>query len=173
MDCKHFSFVYDEPEIKSRLDSYLAEKLDFLSRSKIQKLIDNAQVTVNGKTEKTSFKLKMNDSIEVLLSEELSFTIEPENIPLDIVYEDDDILVINKPKQMLTHPTVKELSGSLVNALLYKYGYEGLSDVNGILRPGIVHRLDRDTSGLIMVAKNNKAHNYLADGIKNKTIVRK
>lgn len=173
MDCKHFSFIYDEPDVKSRLDSFLAEKVDFLSRSKIQKLIDNEQIIVNGNKEKASFKLKLNDLVEVFLSEELSFTIEPENIPLDIVYEDDDILVINKPKQMLTHPTVKELSGTLVNALLYRYGYDGLSDVNGILRPGIVHRLDRDTSGLIMAAKNNTAHNYLVDGIRNKTIVRK
>lgn len=173
MDTKHFSFVYDEPDVKMRLDSFLTEKLDFLSRSKIQKLIDNEQITVNGKYEKSSFKLKINDLIEVFLSEELSFTIEPENIPLDIVYEDDDILVINKPKQMLTHPTVKELSGTLVNALLYRYGYGRLSDINGILRPGIVHRLDRDTSGLIMAAKNNNAHNYLTEGIKNKTIIRK
>lgn len=173
MNSRKFSFVYDETEVKCRLDAFLAEKLDFLSRSKIQKLIDNNQITVNGKSEKASFKLKLNDVIDVFLSEELSFTIEPEDIPLDIVYEDDDILVINKPKQMLTHPTVKELSGTLVNALLFRYGYDGLSDVNGILRPGIVHRLDRDTSGLIMVAKNNDAHNFLAEGIKNKTIIRK
>ena len=173
MDTKKFSFTVDELGEKSRLDSFLNDKLEFLSRSKLQKLIENKQVFVNGKSEKASFKTKKNDEIEVFLSEELSFTIEPENIPLDIVYEDDDIIVINKPKQMLTHPTSKELSGTLVNALLYRYGYDGLSDINGVLRPGIVHRLDRDTSGLIMAAKNNKAHEYLAEGIKNKTIERK
>ena len=90
----------------------------------------------------------------MLLSEEYNVIIEPENIELDIRYEDDDILVINKPKNMITHPTTKETTGSLVNALLYKYGYEGLSDINGVMRPGIVHRLDRNTSGLLMVAKN-------------------
>jgi len=173
MDTRKFSFTVDESGAKSRLDAFLNDKLEFLSRSKVQKLIDNNQIFVNAKSEKASYKTKINDEIDVFLSEELSFTVEPENIPLDIVYEDDDIIVINKPKQMLTHPTSKELSGTLVNALLYRYGYEGLSDINGVLRPGIVHRLDRDTSGLIMAAKNNKAHEYLAEGIKNKTIERK
>lgn len=170
---KKFSFTFDFPDEKARLDSFLAQQAEFLSRSKVQKLIDNGQVKVNGNVQKASYKLKTDDVVEVSLSEDLSFTICPENIPLDIVYEDDNLLVINKPKQMLTHPTSKELSGTLVNALLYRYGYEGLSDVNGILRPGIVHRLDRDTSGLIMVAKNNDTHNYLTEGIKNKTIIRK
>ncbi len=97
----------------------------------------------------------------------------PENIPLDIKYEDDAMLVVNKPKNMLTHPTTKEKSQTLVNALLYKYGYEGLSNTNGSLRPGILHRLDRNTSGLLMIAKNNNAHNYLANQIKEKTAIRK
>lgn len=170
---KKFSFTFDFHDEKVRLDSFLAQQAEFLSRSKVQKLIDNGQVKVNGSVQKASYNLKTDDVVEVSLSEDLSFTISPENIPLDIVWEDDNLLVINKPKQMLTHPTSKELSGTLVNALLYRYGYEGLSDVNGILRPGIVHRLDRDTSGLIMVAKNNDTHNYLAEGIKNKTIIRK
>ncbi|MBR6162759.1 RluA family pseudouridine synthase [bacterium] len=170
---KKFSFTFENIGQKCRLDSFLSGQAEFLSRSKVQKLIDNNQVRVNGNIEKASYKLKTDDVVEVSLSDDLSFTIEGENIPLDIVYEDDNLIVINKPKQMLTHPTSKELTGTLVNALLYRYGYEGLSDINGILRPGIVHRLDRDTSGLIMVAKNNFAHNYLAEGIKNKTIVRK
>ena len=170
---KKFSFTFESGDGKNRLDSFLAVQAEFLSRSKVQKLIDNNQVKVNGIVQKSSYKLKTDDIVEVFLSEELSFTVEPENIPLDIVYEDDNLLVINKPKQMLTHPTSKELTGTLVNALLFRYGYEGLSDINGVLRPGIVHRLDRDTSGLIMAAKNNKTHLYLADGIKNKTIIRK
>ena len=113
-----------------------------------------------------------DDEITVYLSEDFSVIIEPEDIALNIIYEDDDILVINKPKDMLTHPTNKETTGTLVNALLYKYGYEGLSDINGVMRPGIIHRLDRNTSGLLMIAKNNKAHKFLEEQIKTKTAKR-
>ena len=156
-----------------RLDSFLSTTELFTSRSQVQNLIKKSQILVNGEEKKSSFLVKNDDEITITLSEELSVIINPENIELNIVYEDDDIIVINKPKEMITHPTTKETTGTLVNALLFKYGYEGLSDINGIFRPGIVHRLDRNTSGLLMVAKNNKAHEFLSKQIKQKTAIRK
>ncbi len=156
-----------------RLDTFLANEQTYGSRSQIQNLIKKNQIFVNSQVQKASFLVKNDDEITIILSEEDSVIIKPEKIPLDIKYEDNDILVINKPKNMLTHPTNKETSATLVNALLYKYSYEGLSDVNGVLRPGIVHRLDRNTSGLLLIAKNNKVHEFLAEQIKNKTAIRK
>lgn len=155
-----------------RLDSFLSQQQEFNSRSQVQNLIKKQQVFVNGQTVKTSFLVKNDDEITVLLSDNFSLIIQPEDIPLNIVYEDDDILVVNKPKNMLTHPTNKETTGTLVNALLNKYGYAGLSDLNGVMRPGIVHRLDRNTSGLLMIAKNNKAHEFLTEQIKSKSAKR-
>lgn len=155
-----------------RLDTFLTQQEEFSSRSQIQNLIKKGQVFVNGVERKSSFLVKDNDEISVVLSEEFDLIIPSENISLDIVYEDDYVLVVNKPKNMLTHPTTKEVSGTLVNALLYKYGYEGLSDLNGVMRPGIVHRLDRNTSGLLMIAKNNQAHEFLTSQIKSKSAKR-
>lgn len=158
---------------ESRLDVYLASLSIFSSRSQISNIIKKNQIKVNGEIKKPSYLVKCDDEIEITLSDELSVLIEPENIPLSIEYEDEYVVVINKPKNMLTHPTQKETKGTLVNALLYKYGYNGLSDVNGVLRPGIVHRLDRNTSGLLMVAKNNMAHEFLSEQIKSKSAIRK
>lgn len=155
-----------------RLDAFLSQQEEFSSRSQVQNLIKKQQVFVNDKIVKTSYVIKNDDEISVLLSDEFSLIIQPEDISLNVVYEDDDILVVNKPKNMLTHPTNKETTGTLVNALLNKYGYDGLSDINGVMRPGIVHRLDRNTSGLLMVAKNNKAHEFLAEQIKSKSAKR-
>ncbi len=169
---KQYKFQVNLSEKDIRLDSFLASNELFNSRSQVQNLIKKQQIFVNGKIEKGSFKLKNDDEITVILSEDFSLIIEPENIPLNIVYEDDNMLVVNKPKEMLTHPTSKETTGTLVNALLYKYGYEGLSDINGVMRPGIVHRLDRNTSGLLMVAKNNTAHEFITNQIKQKTAKR-
>ncbi len=156
-----------------RLDAFLSKQNEFSSRSQVQNLIKKKQVFVNGQVVKSSFVVKNDDEISVELSDEFNVIIQPENIPLNVVWEDEDILVVNKPKNMITHPTLKETSGTLVNALLFKYGYDGLSDVNGVLRPGIVHRIDRNTSGLLMVAKNNNAHNFLSEQIKTKTAQRK
>ena len=156
-----------------RLDIYLSELNIFSSRSQIINIIKKNQIKINGEIKKPSYIVKPDDEVEITLSDEMSVVIEAENIPLDIEYEDDDVLVINKPKNMLTHPTQKETKGTLVNALLFKYGYRGLSDINGVLRPGIIHRLDRNTSGLLMVAKNNKAHEFLAEQIKSKSAIRK
>ncbi len=155
-----------------RLDTFLSGAELFSSRSQVQNLIKKNQILVNGENKKASYIVNNDDEITVFLNDDFSLIIQGENIPLDIIYEDDDILVVNKPKEMLTHPTNKEITGTLVNALLYKYGYEGLSDINGLMRPGIVHRLDRNTSGLLMIAKNNQAHEFLVKQIKEKTAKR-
>ena len=164
--------IAGENEENIRLDAYLAEVMPELSRSKIQGFIKNSDILINGSAKKPSYSLKEGDRVEVNIPEEKSLKIEPENIPLDIVYEDDNMLVVNKPSGMLTHPTNMERTNTLVNALLYKFG-ENLSDINGDFRRGILHRLDRNTSGLLMIAKNNKSHEFLAEQIKNHTVVKK
>ena len=162
----------DENDENTRLDSFLASLTEGLSRTKLQNLIKSGNVTVNGISKKPSYLINENDKIEFNIPEYQTVKIEPENISLDIVYEDDNMLVVNKPSGMLTHPTANEKNGTLVNALLFKYG-ENLSDINGELRRGIVHRLDRNTSGLLMIAKNNKTHEFLAELIKNHQITKK
>lgn len=164
--------IAGENEENIRLDAYLAEFMPELSRSKIQGFIKNSDILINVSAKKPSYSLKEGDRVEVNIPEEKNLEIEPENIPLDIVYEDDNMLVVNKPSGMLTHPTNMERTNTLVNALLYKFG-ENLSDINGDFRRGILHRLDRNTSGLLMIAKNNKSHEFLAEQIKNHTVVKK
>ena len=165
-------FFVDENDEDIRLDSFLASVTENLSRSKIQNLIKSGSVKVNDTSKKPSYQIKENDKIELEIPDSKAVKIQPENIPLEIVYEDENMLVINKPSGMLTHPTTQEKSGTLVNALLYRY-QENLSDINGEFRRGIVHRLDRNTSGLLMIAKNNKTHEYLADMIKNHNLTKK
>ena len=162
----------DENDENTRLDSFLSSLTDGLSRTKLQNLIKSGDVTVNGISKKPSYLINENDKIEFNIPDDQTVKIEPENISLDIVYEDDNMLVVNKPSGMLTHPAANEKNGTLVNALLFKYG-ENLSDINGELRRGIVHRLDRNTSGLLMIAKNNKTHEYLAGLIRNHQITKK
>ena len=162
----------DENDEGKRLDSFLAEVTPDLSRSKIQNLIKTGAVKINTDAKKPSYSLKDGDKIEFELPENEKITIEPQNIPLEIVYEDENMLVVNKPSGMLTHPTALERENTLVNALLYKYG-ENLSDINGEFRRGILHRLDRNTSGLLMIAKNNKAHEFLANQIKTHKLTKK
>lgn len=165
-------YIVDENNDGKRLDTCIAEILGDVSRSKIQNNIKNGLITVNGKVEKASYRVRENDKIDVGEFQAEDFKICGENIPLDIVYEDENMLVVNKPSGMLTHPTTIEKSGTLVNALIYKYG-ENLSNINGEFRRGILHRLDRNTSGLLMVAKNNAAHEFLANQIKEHTIIKK
>lgn len=153
-----------------RLDKFLVEQTEEDTRSTIQKKISAEAILVNGESVKANYKIKTNDVIEIKDYEEAPMFIEPENIPLDIVYEDDDLLVINKPTGMVVHPGAGVTSGTLVNALMYHM--QNLSDVNGTERPGIVHRIDKDTSGLIIVAKNNKTHNKLAEQLVDKTLNR-
>lgn len=163
--------IIDEFSESTRIDSYLAEIMPDFSRSKIQTLIKSGKILVNTLQKKPSYELKAGDIITGELENDI-IKIEPENIPLEIVWEDENMAVVNKPSGMLTHPTTLETSKTLVNALLYKYG-ENLSDINGEFRRGIVHRLDRNTSGLIMTAKNNKTHEYLAEQIKERRFSKK
>ena len=156
---------------EKRLDSFLADYLQDFSRSKLANEIKKGSVLINSKETKPSYIIKSGDVIDINIQENI-LKIEPENIPLEIVYEDENMAVINKPSGMLTHPTTIETSGTLVNALLYKFG-ENLSDINGEFRRGILHRLDRNTSGLLMIAKNNKTHEYLVEKMKNHEISKK
>ena len=160
--------IIDDLTEEKRLDSYLADLLQDFSRSKIQAEIKKGAVLVNSKSAKSSYTVKESDVIDINIQENV-LKIEPEDIDLDIVYEDENIAVVNKPSGMLTHPTTIETTGTLVNALLYKYG-ENLSDINGEFRRGILHRLDRNTSGLLMIAKNNKAHEFLVEQMKSGNI---
>lgn len=165
--------IADENSEGLRLDLFLSELYEGISRSKVQNTIKSGKVLVNGKGRKSSYVLKENDKIEFEnLLESTVIEIQPENVSLDIIWEDENMAVINKPSGMLTHPTPIETCGTLVNALLYKFG-ENLSDINGEFRRGIVHRLDRNTSGLLMVPKNNQTHKYLADLIKEHKLVKK
>lgn len=164
--------IADENNEGQRLDLLLSEILPSTSRSKIQSLIKQGLVLLNNKSTKPSYIVKEGDVINIDNTEEKPLMLFPENIPLKIVWEDDNMAVINKPSGMLTHPTTIELSGTLVNALLYKYN-ENLSDINGEMRRGILHRLDRNTSGLIMIAKNNKTHQFLVEEMKNRNFTKK
>lgn len=151
-----------------RIDKYLNENTEY-TRSKIQKMIENGNILVNEIKVKDSYKVKENDYITIEALEETT-DILPENIPLDIYYEDDDLIVVNKPSGMVVHPAPGNYTGTLVNALIYHTN--NLSKVNTNIRPGIVHRIDADTSGLLLVAKNDKSHNILAEAIQKKEVVR-
>ena len=166
-------FSVDVKNSGKRLDIFLTNNLKDFSRSSLKKLIDEKRVKLNNNTFATpSTKVKFRDQIEVNIIYKISKKITPKNIKLEILYEDKDILVINKPKGMVVHPGAGNYSNTLVNALLYKYK-KNLSNINGSLRPGIVHRIDKDTSGLLLIAKNNLAHANLGNQFSNHTIKRK
>ncbi len=171
---KKYCFIADEGDEGIRIDNYLSELFADVSRAKLQELIKSGSVLICETPKKPSYRLKLGDKIEFEFEVDTEdvVIIKPQDIALDIVYEDENMLVVNKPSGMLTHPTVLERENTLVNALMFKYG-ENLSDVNGYLRRGILHRLDRNTSGLLMVAKNNEAHEFLANQIKDRTAVKK
>lgn len=154
-----------------RIDKYISDNIDGLTRSAVQGLLEKRNILVNGKNINKNYKLKLNDDIFVEIPEPQVMDAVPENIPLDIVYEDDDLLVVNKPKGMVVHPAHGNYNGTLVNALLYHCG-ESLSGINGVIRPGIVHRIDKNTSGLLIVAKNDKSHLHLAQQIKEHSFTR-
>lgn len=154
-----------------RIDKFLSVLLEDSSRNAIQKLIENGKVLVNGAVVNKKYKVSTDDEIKMLPSELKPLDAEPENIPLQIVYEDEHLLVVNKPRGMVVHPAPGNYSGTLVNALLY-HCKDSLSGINGILRPGIVHRIDKDTSGLLIVAKTDKAHIGLAEQIKEHSFTR-
>ena len=156
----------------SRLDAFLGYNTDELSRSYAVKLIEKGRVTINGKTV-TSKKhaVSAGDEIVIDMPEPETLDVQPENIPLEIVYEDDDVLVVNKPRGMVVHPGPGNWTGTLVNAVMYHCG-DSLSTINGVIRPGIVHRIDKDTSGLLMIAKNDRAHESLADQLRVHSVTR-
>jgi len=153
----------------TRLDKFISDSCNDISRSLIQKLIKENLILVNNKPSKSSYKVKKNDELSITLPEPEELKIKPEKIKLDVIYEDKDLIVINKPQGMVTHPASGIYKGTLVNALLY-HCKDSLSGINGILRPGIVHRLDKDTSGLIIACKNDKSHNEIAKQFKEKKI---
>ena len=157
---------------KIRLDSYLAELLPDMSRSRIQGMIRSGEITVNGEKVKAGYSPSEGDRIFVEEKEAEPVLIEPEDIPLDIVYEDNDVIVVNKPKGMVVHPANGHFSGTLVNALMY-HCKDSLSGINGELRPGIVHRIDMDTTGLIIACKNDHAHNSIAAQLEEHSITRR
>lgn len=154
-----------------RIDAFLAETVEQLSRSAAQQLLEKGGITVNGKAVKKNYKTHDGDEITVELPEPEPVELLPENIPLDIRYEDEDVVVVNKPKGLVVHPAPGHWSGTLVNALMYHCG-DSLSGINGQLRPGIVHRIDMDTSGLLIVAKNDFAHQALAEQLKDHSLSR-
>jgi len=158
-------FFADDSSDLIRIDKFLVNEIPDFTRSAISKLIADGNVMVGGKTVPKNYKCKMNDSIKVIVPDAVELETLPEDIPLDIVYEDNDLLVVNKPKGMVVHPAAGNYNGTLVNALLY-YCKDSLSGINGVIRPGIVHRIDKDTSGLLIVAKNDTAHLSLARQIK-------
>ena len=158
-------------ESGQRLDQYLAQTVEGLTRSGAQKLLEEGQVTVNGKSAKKNARLTQGDCVEVQLPDPAPVDVVPQDIPLDVVYEDSDVIVVNKPVGMVVHPAPGHPDGTLVNALLYACG-DSLSGINGALRPGIVHRIDRDTSGLLIVAKNDAAHLALSDQLQDHSLSR-
>lgn len=156
----------------NRIDKFLSEVLENITRNRIQNLLEDNNITVNDKPVKANYKIKENDSIIVTIPDAVDIDIKAEDIPLDIIYEDRDLLVVNKPKGMVVHPAPGHYTGTLVNAIMYHCG-DKLSGINGKLRPGIVHRIDMDTTGLLVVAKNDYAHNHLANQLKEHSITRK
>ncbi|MCI6495764.1 MAG: RluA family pseudouridine synthase [Anaeromassilibacillus sp.] len=165
------NFTAGETEAGTRLDKYLADMVEDLTRSAAVLLLEDGKVTVNKKSVAKNYKIKTGDEVEISIPEPVEYEAKAENIPLDIVYEDDSLLVVNKPKGMVVHPAAGNYEGTLVNALLY-HCKDSLSGINGVLRPGIVHRIDKNTSGLLIVAKTDFAHKGLAEQIKEHSFTR-
>ena len=166
------SFIVTEEEEGTRLDKLLTLEIPGYSRSYLQGLLKDGNVLVNGKAARASLKVKEEDVVSFSIPDKILPDIVPENIPLDILYEDDDVLVVNKPKGMVVHPAPGHYTGTLVNAIMYHCG-NSLSGINGVMRPGIVHRIDRDTTGSVIVCKNDRAHQSIAAQLKDHTIVRR
>ena len=164
-------FFVEEKDSGQRIDQFLASRLEEVSRSQIQKMIRDHMITVSGKPVKANYRLLLHDRIQVEFPEPEVLNVLPEDIPLDILYEDKDLLIVNKPKQMVVHPAPGHPSGTLVNAVLYHCGKD-LSGINGVLRPGIVHRIDMDTTGSLIVCKSDLAHQKIAEQLKEHSINR-
>ncbi|MBR5799617.1 MAG: RluA family pseudouridine synthase [Lachnospiraceae bacterium] len=169
---KEFHFEVSEEYEGERIDKYLSLVMEDVTRSYIQKLLAEKLATVNGKEVKANYKLKSDDEVRLFLPPAVMPDIEPEDIPLSVLYEDDDVIVVNKPKGMVVHPAAGHYKGTLVNAVLF-HCKGRLSGINGVLRPGIVHRIDKDTTGSLIICKNDYAHNDIAMQLKEHSIVRK
>ncbi|MEE1197352.1 MAG: RluA family pseudouridine synthase [Lachnospiraceae bacterium] len=169
---EQLEFMISPEESNTRIDKYLSEQLEGTSRSYIQKLIENGQVSVNGKAVKSNYKLRADDVLSVEIPEPEELKVEAEEIPLSVLYEDEQLLVVDKPKGMVVHPAAGHYNGTLVNALLY-HCKDQLSGINGVMRPGIVHRIDRNTTGALVVCKTDLAHQSLAEQLKVHSITRK
>ena len=167
-EIREFLVLEDEGD---RLDVYLSNELGDMSRSYIQKIIKDKKVLVNSKIEKAKYLVKEDDKIKIEIPAPKLLEVTPQNIPIEIVYEDNDVLIVNKPQDMVVHPAPGNYDNTLVNAILY-HCKDNLSSINGVIRPGIVHRIDKDTSGLLMIAKNNNSHNSLATQLKDHSITR-
>lgn len=167
-----FNLVADESSAGCRIDKYLSSLENMPSRTFIQKLLKEGGININGKPVKSNYRLLINDKINFTIPDPVEMEIVPEEIPLDIIYEDDDIIIVNKPKGMVVHPSAGHESGTLVNALMHHCG-DKLSGINGELRPGIVHRIDMDTTGSLIICKNDKAHRGIAEQLKVHSITRK
>jgi len=157
--------------VNERIDAWIASKLERFSRTYVQKLLSEQRITVNGRHVKSNYRLKTNDEVVINVPEPEKLEVKPEKINIEILYEDEDILVVNKPKGMVVHPAFGNYSGTLVNAVM-EYCGDRLSDINGVIRPGIVHRIDKDTSGVLVIAKNNAAHEFLSAKLKKHDINR-
>lgn len=168
---EQISFLVSEEQVGVRTDKLIADVLEDITRSAVQRIIDDGGVVVNGKAVNKNYKCRLNDNVEVIIPDAKPLQAEAQNIPIEIIYEDDDLLVVNKPKGMVVHPANGNPDGTLVNALLYHCG-DSLSGINGVIRPGIVHRIDKDTSGLLIVAKNDISHIGLAEQIKEHSFSR-
>ena len=168
---RHFSFTCEEEMAGERVDRLLPSLLEGVSRSYLQKVIKDGGLSVNGKLAKGSLNVKEGDELELDLPEAVSPEIPAEDIPLDILYEDEDVIVVNKPKGMVVHPAAGHYTGTLVNALMYHCG-TSLSGINGVMRPGIVHRIDMDTTGSVIACKNDAAHISLSEQFKEHSINR-
>ncbi len=168
MDFKNYTI--EEENVGKRLDLFISENDVDMSRSFVQGIIEKQQVKVNGQIKKSNYKLKLGDRVQIELAEPVELQVEAEDIPLDIIYEDSDVIVINKPQDMVVHPAPGNYTGTLVNGLLHHC--KDLSGINGVIRPGIVHRIDKDTSGVLVVAKNDKSHNSLAMQLKDHSMKR-
>ena len=169
---ENFRFQITEDMEDERIDKCMAVLIDSLSRSFIQKLIKEEKVLVNGKAVKANYRAKADDDVSFYLPKAQEPDIEPEDIPLDVLYEDDDVLVVNKPKGMVVHPAAGHYSGTLVNAVMH-HCRGNLSGINGVMRPGIVHRIDKDTTGSVIICKNDASHQSIADQLKEHSIVRR
>jgi 23S rRNA pseudouridine1911/1915/1917 synthase len=172
MSDEHLIYIVTSEKEGERIDKYLSRQLPDKSRSALQKLVKEEKVFVNDSVIKSNYKIAGGDRISIILSKPVEEEILPEEIPLDIIYEDNELLIVNKPKGMVVHPSPGHYHNTLVNALLY-HCKEQLSDFNGELRPGIVHRIDMDTTGALIVCKNNEAHMHIANQLKEHTITRK